>query len=39
MILKIILIFIAGFVVDLLITKYTSDVARGESTGRRCSQD
>jgi hypothetical protein len=28
MILKIILIFIAGFVVDLLITKYTSDVAQ-----------
>jgi hypothetical protein len=28
MILKIILIFIAGFVVDLLVTKYTSDVAQ-----------
>jgi len=28
MILKIILIFIAGFLVDLLVTKYTSDVAQ-----------
>lgn len=28
MILKIILIFIAGFVVDLLVTKYTSAVAQ-----------
>jgi hypothetical protein len=27
MITKLILIFIAGFVIDLLITKYTSDVA------------
>ena len=28
MILKIILIFLAGFVVDLLVTRYTSDVAQ-----------
>lgn len=28
MITKLVLIFFAGFVVDLLITKYTSDVAR-----------
>ncbi len=28
MVLKIVLIFIAGFIVDLLITKYTSDVAQ-----------